>query len=180
MVQPQPAPGSCHASEYDSAEANPDRHCTPGALNPAVTQATIHQTVCVAGWTKTVRPPSSITGKEKLASLVAYGDDPSARGGYEYDHLVSLELGGKSPSVVFPDADAGSAAAGSCTRRLVSAAARERRWCTKMCFAWRGQQADLCRGKNRKRKNQGNRSADDATEKKSHRKMAMVRHPNRP
>lgn len=108
VVQPQPAPGSCHASEYDFADANPDRHCTPGALNPAVTQAASHETICVPGWTKTVRPPTSITDKEKLASLVAYGDDPSARGDYEYDHLVSLELGGavNDPRNLWPEYEA--------------------------------------------------------------------------
>src|SRR5438270_13269006 len=36
--------------------ADPDPGCTPGALNPAVTQATIHQTICVSGYTKTIRP----------------------------------------------------------------------------------------------------------------------------
>ncbi|MBV8598859.1 MAG: hypothetical protein JO017_08565, partial [Actinobacteria bacterium] len=30
---------------------------TPGATNPDVTQATIGSTICVRGWTATVRPP---------------------------------------------------------------------------------------------------------------------------
>lgn len=30
-----------------------------GALNADVTQATIHQTICVSGWAATVRPSSS-------------------------------------------------------------------------------------------------------------------------
>lgn len=54
---------------------------------------TIGQTICVSGWTETVRPSESITEPEKLQSMAAYGDRGSARG-YEYDHLVSLELGG--------------------------------------------------------------------------------------
>jgi hypothetical protein len=39
--------------------ALPDRTRTPGALNPKVTQATIGTTICVRGWTQTVRPPQA-------------------------------------------------------------------------------------------------------------------------
>ncbi len=91
-MQQQPTAGSCRArgrGRYSS----PDPGCTPGAVNPAVTQGTIGRTICVRGWTKTVRPPESITAIEKLASMAAYGDG-GPPGGYEYDHLVSLELGG--------------------------------------------------------------------------------------
>jgi hypothetical protein len=34
-----------------------DASCTPGAFDPDVTQSTIDQTICVSGWTATVRPP---------------------------------------------------------------------------------------------------------------------------
>jgi hypothetical protein len=91
-VQAQPAPGSCHATG-SGRYSEPDPACTPGALNPAVTQATIVQTICVSGLTETVRPSESVTEPEKLASLAAYGDR-GAPHVYEYDHLVSLELGG--------------------------------------------------------------------------------------
>lgn len=70
-----------------------DRKCTPGALNPLVTQSTIKTTICVVGWTATIRPPSSITGPEKIASMKQYGDGTDTSK-YEYDHLISLELGG--------------------------------------------------------------------------------------
>ena len=80
---------SCH---FGAGGALPDRHCTPGALNPAVTQATIHKTICVSGWTATIRPPESVTEPEKLASMARYGvTNPRL---YEYDHLIALELGG--------------------------------------------------------------------------------------
>jgi hypothetical protein len=92
VVQSQPAPSSCHAIGSGLYE-RPDPSCTPGALNPAVTQATIYKTICVAGWTETVRPPESITEQEKAASIAAYGDTGSM-GEYEYDHFVPLELGG--------------------------------------------------------------------------------------
>ena len=66
---------------------------TPGALNPAVTQATIGTTICRRGWTRTVRPPVSYTNDLKRRGLRAYGlrGPPSA---YQEDHLISLELGG--------------------------------------------------------------------------------------
>ena len=66
---------------------------TPGSLNPAVTQATIHSTICVRGWTATVRPPSSYTSALKARQMPTYGEaGPSSA--YQEDHLISLELGG--------------------------------------------------------------------------------------
>ena len=71
----------------------PDPKCTPGAIDPAVTQYNIDSTICVSGYTKTVRPPVSVTEPQKLESMKAYGftDSPS---NYEFDHLIPLELGG--------------------------------------------------------------------------------------
>jgi hypothetical protein len=92
VVQPQPAAGSCHAIG-SGLFSRPDPRCTPGALNPTVTQATLGRTICSSGWTATVRPSVSITDREKAASMAAYGDTGSM-GGFEYDHFVSLELGG--------------------------------------------------------------------------------------
>jgi hypothetical protein len=66
---------------------------TPGVLNPDVTQATINSTICVRGWTKTIRPPTSYTNdlKEKQMREYAAGGSLSD---YQEDHLISLELGG--------------------------------------------------------------------------------------
>ncbi len=66
---------------------------TPGVANPSVTQATIHRTVCVPGWTSEIRPPAEYTSRLKLVQMREYGvgGPPSA---YEEDHLLSLELGG--------------------------------------------------------------------------------------
>jgi hypothetical protein len=91
-VQPQPPPGSCHARGRGEFSL-PDRHCTPGRTDPRVTQADIGSTICRRGYTRTVRPPESVTEPEKLASMRAYGDRGSPHD-YEYDHLISLELGG--------------------------------------------------------------------------------------
>lgn len=92
VVQSQPAAGSCHA-RGGAADRLPDPRCTPGAIDPAVTQADVKRTICRAGYSAAVRPSESITEREKRASMVAYGDRGSMRA-YEYDHLVSLELGG--------------------------------------------------------------------------------------
>ena len=66
---------------------------TPGALNPAVTQATIGSTICTRGWTRTIRPPTDYTNALKVRQLREYG----RRGplsAYQEDHMISLELGG--------------------------------------------------------------------------------------
>ena len=66
---------------------------TPGVLNPDVTQGNINSTVCLHGWTKTIRPPTSYTNalKEKQMREYGVGGSPSD---YQEDHLISLELGG--------------------------------------------------------------------------------------
>lgn len=102
-VQPQLPPGSCRA-RGSGVYSLPDSACTPGAVNPVVTQATISQTICVSGFTRTIRPSESVTHTEKLGNMAAYGDGRST-GDYEYDHLVSLELGGavNDPRNLWPE-----------------------------------------------------------------------------
>jgi hypothetical protein len=81
---------------HDSSEKGPyaaDPVRTPGVLNPDVTQATIHATICVRGWTKTIRPPTSYTNELKLKQMREYGVGGS-KSDYQEDHLISLELGG--------------------------------------------------------------------------------------
>src|ERR671937_568032 len=77
---------------------------TPGALNPDVTQANIRSTICVSGWTATIRPPADYTDALKLKQMWQYGETgpPSA---YEEDHLISLELGGapRDPRNLWPE-----------------------------------------------------------------------------
>jgi hypothetical protein len=71
----------------------PDPKCTPGAIDPAVTQANIHSTICRSGYTATVRPSAAATDKAKYnVAYVAYQVPHSAAS--ELDHLVSLEIGG--------------------------------------------------------------------------------------
>jgi hypothetical protein len=77
---------------------------TPGALNPDVTQANIHETICVHGWTKTIRPPVEYTNPLKLKQMRLYGLTGSPRD-YQEDHLISLELGGdpRDPRNLWPE-----------------------------------------------------------------------------
>jgi hypothetical protein len=66
---------------------------TPGVLNPDVTQATIRSTICVRGWTRTVRPPVEYTNALKTKQMRPYGET-GPLSAYQEDHLISLELGG--------------------------------------------------------------------------------------
>jgi len=77
---------------------------TPGVRNPAVTQSNIHQTVCVANWTRTIRPRTSYTGPLELKQMREYGLKGSPDK-YEEDHLISLSLGGHptNPKNLWPE-----------------------------------------------------------------------------
>jgi len=92
-IQAQPAAGSCHYRWATGAKPLPDVHCTPGVKNPAVTQATLSSTICLSGYTDTIRPPTNITGPEKIANAAAYSYTDSLSLA-EYDHFISLQLGG--------------------------------------------------------------------------------------
>lgn len=75
----------------------PDASCTPGATNPNVTQATINQTICVRGWTATIRPPVSVTQPIKAQVEQNYGipaPHPHPFVEEELDHELALEIGG--------------------------------------------------------------------------------------
>jgi hypothetical protein len=73
----------------------PDPVATPGAVNAAVTQENVKATICVPGWTKTIRPPASYTNKLKRRQM-ASGPYQSAGAPHDFeeDHLISLEIGG--------------------------------------------------------------------------------------
>lgn len=73
----------------------PDPHCTPGSINPAVTQADIRSTICRKGWTRTVRQPEKVTERYKYGvSYPAYGLPGNERA--VLDDLIPLEVGGRS------------------------------------------------------------------------------------
>ena len=70
----------------------PPRYTT-GSIDTRVTQDNIQQTICVSGYTRTVRPPVSVTEKIKNQKMKEMGFTDSMKN-YELDHLISLELGG--------------------------------------------------------------------------------------
>lgn len=76
----------------------PDPNCTPGAIDPSVTQDNIDSTICVPGYTKTVRLPVSYTEPLKLKMMDSYGFTDSAKN-YEFDHLIPLEIGGNPTDI---------------------------------------------------------------------------------
>lgn len=88
----------------------PDPHCTPGVYYSAVTQSTIHSTICVSGWTSTVRPPTSYTDPLKVQGIEDYGYSNTSTSAYEEDHLVPLELGGspRDPGNLWPEPYSGT------------------------------------------------------------------------
>ena len=83
----------------------PDPSCTPGATDSRVTQENINQTICVSGYTKTVRPSATYTNKLKMQQISAYGYSDTNTRDYEEDHLISLELGGapSDPNNLWPE-----------------------------------------------------------------------------
>jgi hypothetical protein len=78
---------------HDAPLLRADLVRTPGVVNPDVTQATIRETICVEGWTRTIRPPTSYTDELKRRQMREYGVGGSPSD-YQEDHLISLELGG--------------------------------------------------------------------------------------
>jgi hypothetical protein len=93
----------------------PDPYCTPGSYNPDVTQSTIHSTICVSGWTATVRPSTTYTNALKAQGISDYGYSDTNMSDYEEDHLVPLELGGapSDPGNLWPEPRYGSKTATS-------------------------------------------------------------------
>ncbi|MCU1346121.1 MAG: hypothetical protein JWL70_2387 [Acidimicrobiia bacterium] len=81
------------ATECRAQGQLPDPVCAPGVVDPAVTQTNIHTTICIAGYTKKVRPSVGYTNGLKRQQMAAYGDTgPLAS--FEEDHRVPLEVGG--------------------------------------------------------------------------------------
>lgn len=93
-----------HDAQHPLREALPNPGLTPGALNPAVTQADIHQTICVRGYSRSIRPPERYTERLKRLQIREYGYRDRWLRDYEEDHEVALSLGGSptSPKNLWP------------------------------------------------------------------------------
>jgi hypothetical protein len=55
-------------------------------------------TICVSGYTRSVRPTTGYTNRVKQMSMRAYGDTGPPYV-FELDHLIPLELGGAPKSI---------------------------------------------------------------------------------
>jgi hypothetical protein len=62
-----------------------------GVADPNVTQSNLQQTICVSGYSGTVRPSSSFTGGIKAKLLAVQGGSSAD---YELDHEIAIEIGG--------------------------------------------------------------------------------------
>jgi hypothetical protein len=106
-----PAAASAQVSQPAAATCSqaflplPDPVCTPGVTYSVVTQSTINSTICVSGWTSTVRPPTSYTNPLKIQQIAAYGYSDTNTADYEEDHFIPLELGGspRDPGNLWPE-----------------------------------------------------------------------------
>ena len=63
-------------------------------INPAVTPATIGDTICVRGWTKTVRPSARYTNRIKMELLRREELPPELTVDFQLDQKIPLALGG--------------------------------------------------------------------------------------
>lgn len=66
----------------------------PGVFLAEVTQANVDKTICVSGWTATVRPSTSFTQGLKSLMLQRAGLPTGDAIKYELDHFVPLAVGG--------------------------------------------------------------------------------------
>lgn len=94
-----------YAAVFSLDQARPNARLTPGASDPAVVQANIRQTICVPGYSKSVRPPEKYTERLKRLGIRRYGYSDSRLRDYEEDHLISIELGGSptAPQNLWPE-----------------------------------------------------------------------------
>lgn len=125
-VSPAPPPATAMADPDDDAgqdagsvattgphacviqDGRADRRCTPGATNLVVTQGSIRQTICVPGWTASIRPPASYTTALKRRQMPEYGlTGPLSS--VEEDHLIPLSSGGSptDPGNLWPEPRSG-------------------------------------------------------------------------
>ncbi len=102
--------GIAKTSLCQSLNGLPDPVCTPGAIDSNVTQNNIKTTICVSGYTKTVRPPVSYTNGLKLQQIKEYGYADTNPKDFEEDHLISLEIAGSpiDPKNLWPETYGGS------------------------------------------------------------------------
>lgn len=83
----------------------PNPSLTPGAIDSSDVQQNVQDTICIKGYTKTIRPPASYTNKLKKRQIREYGYADTSPKHYEEDHLIPLEIGGnpRDPQNLWPE-----------------------------------------------------------------------------
>jgi hypothetical protein len=78
---------------------------TPGVRSTVVHQSNLSQTVCVSGYTATIRPPVSYTNPLKLKQLKDWHYTDQDPRDFEEDHFIPLALGGSptNPQNLWPE-----------------------------------------------------------------------------
>jgi hypothetical protein len=86
-----------------AAAVGPDTTCTPGSVDPEVTQANYLLTICAPGHSEAVRPPESYLEDLKLRQMKWYKLN-QAPAELEMNYVVPLELGGapRDPRNLWP------------------------------------------------------------------------------
>jgi hypothetical protein len=99
-LSPERPAGSCKP-----INGFPDASCTPGEVDSRVQQSNIKTTICVSGYTETVRPPVTYTDALKVQQIREYGYTDTNPKDYEEDHFIPLELGGNptDPRNLWPE-----------------------------------------------------------------------------
>lgn len=91
-----PYPARCAMRHAANGRWLPDPVCTPGAASAAVRQDNIHSTICMTGYTASVRAPEAETARVKTTAMRSYNQPVPGRTTTELDHQVPLELGGSN------------------------------------------------------------------------------------
>lgn len=91
---PTPLPTSYQPGIKSDDNFLPNSDITPGSVDPSVTKSNINETICVSGYTATVRPSTSYTNSIKEIQIQQYGYDDKNLSDYEEDHLIPLSSGG--------------------------------------------------------------------------------------
>ncbi len=93
LIAPQGAPARSDLGAPPPPDPTPTMEKQASlAVNPAVTQATLRSTVCIRGWTATVRPSFFASQRIKLEKMKALGATEATA--YELDHIIPLCAGG--------------------------------------------------------------------------------------
>jgi hypothetical protein len=95
-VSATPTSASHSPSPTPTQTPSPAEDVLAGRTNPAVTQATVHSTICVSGYTATIRPPWSVTSKVKTEMAA---EQHVSVADVILDHVVPLEGGGAPGSL---------------------------------------------------------------------------------